>query len=185
MCLLEVAMCEKRRSSHFLSERGSKQFEDWGLGWKFQDWQVTDFFIFFLGGGEGYFFFLGESTPCYMPCVSFITVLYIHPKSIATTLEIFPFPEAVQVFLYAIPITYSSINSHQNKNQPPLALSSTSTSHTVKYTTPIQDGQRRRFSLLDLHKKIQKSAQHPHSLINTRNKKRQNLGFTHHLHLLW
>ena len=71
-------------------------------------------FFFWWGGWEGgeYFFFLGGSAPCYMPRFSFITVLYIRPKSIGTTLEIFPFPEAVQVFLYATPITYSSINSH-------------------------------------------------------------------------
>ena len=150
MCLLEVAMCEKRRSIHFLLERGSKQFEDWGVGVEILGLVGYQFLFFFLvGGGGWYFFFLGGSAPCYMPCVSFITVLYIHPKSIGTTSEIFPFPEAVQVFLYATPITYSSINSHQNKNQPPLALSSTSTSHTVKYTTPIQESQRRRFPLLD------------------------------------
>ena len=82
-----------------------------GWGGNFRTGKLPIFLFFFLGG-EGYFFFLGESTSCYMPCVSFITVLYIHPKSIGTTLEIFPFPEAVQVFLYATPITYSSINSH-------------------------------------------------------------------------
>ena len=32
ICLLEVAMCEKCRSSHFQSDRGSKKFEDWGGG---------------------------------------------------------------------------------------------------------------------------------------------------------
>ena len=32
MCLLEVAMCEKCKSSHFQSEVGSKKFEDWGGG---------------------------------------------------------------------------------------------------------------------------------------------------------
>ena len=83
-----------------------------GWGGNFRTGKLPIFLFFWGGGGEGYFFFLGESTPCYMPCVSFITVLYIHPKSIGTTLEIFPFPEAVQVFLYATPITYSSINSH-------------------------------------------------------------------------
>ena len=33
MCLLEVSMCEKCRSSHFQSERGggSKKFEYWGV----------------------------------------------------------------------------------------------------------------------------------------------------------
>ena len=42
----------------------------------------------------------GESAPYYMPCYSFITVLYL-----GATLEILHFPEAVQVFLNAIPIT--------------------------------------------------------------------------------
>ena len=37
MCLLEVAMCEKCKSSHFQSEVGSKKFEDWGGG-IFSDW---------------------------------------------------------------------------------------------------------------------------------------------------
>ena len=183
MCLLEVAMCEKRRSSHFLSERGSKQFEDWGWSGYFRTGRLPGFFS--GGGGGEYFFFLGGSAPCYMPCVSFIIVLYILPKSIGTTLQIIHFPETVQVFLYATPITYNSINSHQNKNQPPMALSSTSTSHTVNYITQIQEGRKRRFPPLDLHKKILKSAQHTHSLINTRNKKRQSLEFTHHLYLLW
>ena len=30
MCLLEAAMCENSRSSHFQSDWGSKKFEDWG-----------------------------------------------------------------------------------------------------------------------------------------------------------
>ena len=30
MCLLEVAMCEKCRNSHFRLEEGRKKFEDWG-----------------------------------------------------------------------------------------------------------------------------------------------------------
>ena len=30
MCLLEVAICEKCRNSHFQSEGGSKKFEQWG-----------------------------------------------------------------------------------------------------------------------------------------------------------
>ena len=35
MCLLEVAMCEKCRSSHFQwEEGGNKKFEDWGRGLK-------------------------------------------------------------------------------------------------------------------------------------------------------
>ena len=31
MCFLEVAMCEKCRSTHFQSEGGVKSFEDWVL----------------------------------------------------------------------------------------------------------------------------------------------------------
>ena len=54
--------------------------------------------------------------------LSILGVLLLHPKSLGTTLEIFHFPEAVQVFLNATPITYSSINSHWNKNQPPLVF---------------------------------------------------------------
>ena len=74
-----------------------------GWGGNFRTGKLPIFF--FLGGGGGVILFSGGgSTPCYMPCVSFITVLYIHPKSIGTTLEIFPFPEAVQVFLYATPL---------------------------------------------------------------------------------
>ena len=53
MCLLEVAMCEKCRSSHFQSEGVSKKFEYWG-GWK----------ILGLGGIT----FAGVSVPHYMPC---------------------------------------------------------------------------------------------------------------------
>ena len=112
-------------------------------------------------------------------------VLLLHPKSLGTTLEIFHFPEAVQVFLNATPITYSSINSHWNKNQPPLVLSSSSTPHTLIGTTPIQEGQRRSFPTLDLHKKILNSAPTTSFLINTKSEKRQNLGFTHHLYFLW
>ena len=37
MCLLEVTMCEKCRSSHFQSEWGSKKCENWGVK-KFYDW---------------------------------------------------------------------------------------------------------------------------------------------------
>ena len=57
MCLLKVAMCEKRRSSHLQPEGGSKKFNDWGVGGgggraqRFQDWGITN-----LGGG-------GVSTP--------------------------------------------------------------------------------------------------------------------------
>ena len=32
LCLLEVAMCKKCRSSHFQLEAGIKSFEDWGKG---------------------------------------------------------------------------------------------------------------------------------------------------------
>ena len=32
MCLLQVAMCGKYRSSHFQSDGESKKFEDWGGG---------------------------------------------------------------------------------------------------------------------------------------------------------
>ena len=32
LCLLEVAMCKKCRSSHFHLEAGIKTFEDWGGG---------------------------------------------------------------------------------------------------------------------------------------------------------
>ena len=41
ICLLEVAMCEKCKSSHFQSEMGSKKFEDWGGGYS-QTGGVTD-----------------------------------------------------------------------------------------------------------------------------------------------
>ena len=56
MCLLEVAMCGKCRSSHFQSERGGSK-KVWGLGGEvktFYDWGVT-----FAGGGG--------SVPHYMP----------------------------------------------------------------------------------------------------------------------
>ena len=39
MRLLQVAMCEKYRSSHFQSDGESKKFEDWGGGKIFQDWE--------------------------------------------------------------------------------------------------------------------------------------------------
>ena len=56
MCLLEVAMCEKRRSSHFQSEGGVRSLRTRGVK-KFQDWVgVTDF----RGGGT---FAEGFSTP--------------------------------------------------------------------------------------------------------------------------
>ena len=47
MCLLEVSMCEKCKSSYFQSEGGSKRFEECD-GWKK-----------FRTGGEGYQFGLG------------------------------------------------------------------------------------------------------------------------------
>ena len=57
MCLLEVAMCEKRRSSHFQSEGGVKSLRTRGVK-KFQDWVgVTDLGV---GGGT---FAEGVSTP--------------------------------------------------------------------------------------------------------------------------
>ena len=48
MCLLEVAMCEKCRSSHFQSG-GSKKFEDWGGVKNFKTATGGD-----LGGGVQY-----------------------------------------------------------------------------------------------------------------------------------
>ena len=61
MCLLEVAMCGKCRSSHFQSEGGeSKKFEDRGGLKNFRTGGVTD-----LGGG--YFCWGGGSVPHYMP----------------------------------------------------------------------------------------------------------------------
>ena len=48
MCLLEVAMCEKCRSSHFQSEReGSKKFQDWGVK------KILGLGGTFAGGGGG------------------------------------------------------------------------------------------------------------------------------------
>ena len=48
MCLLEVAMCEKCRSSHFQSEReGSKKFQDWGVK------KILGLGGTFAGGGWG------------------------------------------------------------------------------------------------------------------------------------
>ena len=60
MCFLEVAMCEKCRSSYFQSERGSKKLEEWeglknfrtGGGGGFQ----------FGGGGGGGGCALGRSS---------------------------------------------------------------------------------------------------------------------------
>ena len=57
MCLLEVAMCGKCRSSHFQSEGGeSKKFEDRGGLKNFRTGGVTD-----LGGG--YFCWEGVQYP--------------------------------------------------------------------------------------------------------------------------
>ena len=63
MYLLEVAMCEKCRSSHFQSEGGSKKFEGWGGDLKnLGHGGVTDF-------GRGYFCW-GGSTPLHaMECM--------------------------------------------------------------------------------------------------------------------
>ena len=48
MCLLEVAMCEKCRSSHFQSEgEGSKKFQDWGVK------KILELGGTFAGGGGG------------------------------------------------------------------------------------------------------------------------------------
>ena len=60
MCLLEVAMCAKCRSSHFQSEGGSKKFED--LGGLKNFWtggRVTDLGLLLWG----------SSVPHYMPCL--------------------------------------------------------------------------------------------------------------------
>ena len=49
MCLLEVAMCEKCRSSHFQSEgEGSKKFQDWGVK------KILELGGTFAGGGGQY-----------------------------------------------------------------------------------------------------------------------------------
>ena len=47
-------------------------------------------------------------------------VLYNHPWSFGITLETFHFPRTVQVLSNTTPITQSSINPHNNKNQPSL-----------------------------------------------------------------
>ena len=96
----------------------------------------------------------------------------------------FHFPEAVQAFLNPAPITQGSINSQQNKIQVPLALSSINTPNILNYTTPLQGSLGRSFSPRELHKEILNSTPPPNSLINARNKKRQNLGFTQHPHFL-
>ena len=52
MYLLEVAMCEKCRSSHFQSEGGVKSLRTWGVK-KFQDWGVIDLQgVTFAGRGQ-------------------------------------------------------------------------------------------------------------------------------------
>ena len=67
ICLLEVAMCEKWRSSHFQLEGGSKKFEGcggWGGGGQLK--------ILGLGGGLPPIWgvaFAGGSVPHYMPCI--------------------------------------------------------------------------------------------------------------------
>ena len=68
MCLLEVAMCEKCRSSHFQSEGATKKFEDLG-GSKILGSGDYQFFFFFWGGvlllgGE-----MGQY-PHYMPWIN-------------------------------------------------------------------------------------------------------------------
>ena len=60
MCLLQVAMCEKYRSSHFQSDGESKKFEDWGGGKIFQDWEELPIW-------GGCTFAGGRSVPHYMP----------------------------------------------------------------------------------------------------------------------
>ena len=63
MCLLEVAMCGKCRSSHFQSEGGeSKKFEDRGGLKNFRTGGVTDLGGGYYEGGGG-----GGSVPHYMP----------------------------------------------------------------------------------------------------------------------
>ena len=92
--------------------------------------------------------------------ITVLLVLYFYPQSLGITLEIFHFPEALPVSLNPTHITYSSMDSQQNKNQPTLVLSSTSTPQTLNYTTLLQERQRRSFPPLDLelHKKILNSA---------------------------
>ena len=54
MCLLEVSLCEKCRSSYFQSEGESKKFEYWGGGLKnFRTvWGLPIWFgVTFAGGG--------------------------------------------------------------------------------------------------------------------------------------
>ena len=48
-----------------------------------------------------------------------LKVLYTHPKNLDKTLEIFHFPEIVQLVSDSTPITQSSINPQQNKKQKP------------------------------------------------------------------
>ena len=70
ICLLEVAMCEKWRSSHFQLEGGSKKFEGCGVGGG-GGWGVVKNF---RAGGGGLppiwgVAFAGGSVPHYMPCI--------------------------------------------------------------------------------------------------------------------
>ena len=94
-----------------------------------------------------------------------LKILYTHSQSLGITKETFHFPESVQMFL-------------NPWNQPLLTLSSTSTLHTLNYTTPLEEGLRRSFTPLGLHKEILSS---PHLFIlwlTPETKTRQNLGFT-------
>ena len=61
LCLLEVAMCKKCRSSHFHLEAGIKSFEDWGEG-NFRTGGISDL--------KGSTFAVGRSVAHYMPCTS-------------------------------------------------------------------------------------------------------------------
>ena len=65
MCLLEVAMCEKCRSSHFQSEG---EFEDWGGVKKFWDWGG----ITFAGGGQ--YHITCHGTPSYFKKTKLISI---------------------------------------------------------------------------------------------------------------
>ena len=62
MCLLEVAMYEKCRSSHFQSERGVKSLRTEG---GVKNFRTGGGGVYCLGGGVTY---AGGSVPHYMPC---------------------------------------------------------------------------------------------------------------------
>ena len=74
MCLLEVAMCEKCRRSHFQSDGVSKKFEDLGEGRgvrNFRTGEVTNL-------GEGTFAgWGGGSVPHYMPCITYVMDMHM------------------------------------------------------------------------------------------------------------